>query len=269
MDKFLDFITKYMLTARVQAYEFLFVGFGIVGAFFLINLVFNPYARHNKKAKRACRLLGQSMQNRRGAPVGKLRLPDDYYDGFQNYRSSQSRFPSEFITFKERKCRPVFRFLTLGCLLAICAAATANGVKLGFSELLIALLFGTAGAYVAARGVLELLFAMRTWRAKAIYRQFGRCLDMTFGERYFCGANAILSETCLDADVDDAVSKIEFLKLSGINAATAREIAALLSGERLNKPRTSEQQKKLNAALNGLLQALSLSAQRNEQVKMS
>ena len=47
------------------------------------------------------------------------------------------------------------------------------------------------------------------------------------------------------------------LKENGVTENTAKEVAALLSDGRLDKPRTREQQKRLNIALNGLLQVMS------------
>ncbi|MFR5988398.1 MAG: hypothetical protein ACLUG1_04315 [Christensenellales bacterium] len=57
--------------------------------------------------------------------------------------------------------------------------------------------------------------------------------------------------------VDRAVSKIDFLTRNGLDKDMARKLARLLDDEELKHPRTVEQQKKLNAALNRLVQNLS------------
>ena len=60
------------------------------------------------------------------------------------------------------------------------------------------------------------------------------------------------------------ISKINFLKSNGINENTAKEVAALLSNERMDKIRTHDQQKRLNLALNGLLQVMSKKQERQQ-----
>ena len=94
-------------------------------------------------------------------------------------------------------------------------------------------------------------------RAKKLTVLFGRQLDRFLGQSMFAKQQLNADDLCLDTDVDETVAKINFLKANGLGENTANEVAALLSAERLNKVRTREQQKKLNLALNGLLQVMS------------
>ena len=72
------------------------------------------------------------------------------------------------------------------------------------------------------------------------------------------------ADMCIDKEVDDVIAKINFFKQNGINEQTAKEVANLLSDEKLNKIRTQEQQKRLNLALNGLLQVMSKKQQEKQ-----
>ena len=124
---------------------------------------------------------------------------------------------------------------------------TNEGHVCGKREMSAKIATGSGGTGFAA-----FFFAAAFFRAA---EDFLRRLDLAMGKNTRVGMTA--GDVCDDGAVDDVVAKINFLKENGVNENTAKEVAALLSDGRLDKPRTREQQKRLNIALNGLLQVMS------------
>ena len=87
-----------------------------------------------------------------------------------------------------------------------------------------------------------------------VLAKFVCCMDAVFGKN--CGQVQALGEID-EKSTDEIIEKIKFLRENGLPCANAQKIASLLSAEKLSMPRTIEQQKKLNAALNGLVQVMS------------
>ena len=88
-----------------------------------------------------------------------------------------------------------------------------------------------------------------------VFFNFCKLLDFYYGKDFFL--DAALPDEVRNDKVDRAVSKIDFLTRNGLDKDMARKLARLLDDEELKHPRTVEQQKKLNAALNRLVQNLS------------
>ena len=98
--------------------------------------------------------------------------------------------------------------------------------------------------------------------ARETGRKLRRCFSISasfwifyYGKDFFL--DAALPDEVRNDKVDRAVSKIDFLTRNGLDKDMARKLARLLDDEELKHPRTVEQQKKLNAALNRLVQNLS------------
>ena len=92
-------------------------------------------------------------------------------------------------------------------------------------------------------------------KAQKVFFNFCKLLDFYYGKDFFL--DAALPDEVRNDKVDRAVSKIDFLTRHGLDKDMARKLARLLDDEELKHPRTVEQQKKLNAALNRLVQNLS------------
>lgn len=92
-------------------------------------------------------------------------------------------------------------------------------------------------------------------KAQKVFFNFCKLLDFYYGKDFFL--DAALPDEVRNDKVDRAVSKIDFLTRNGLDKDMARKLARLLDDEELKHPRTVEQQKKLNAALNRLVQNLS------------
>lgn len=230
--------------------------FGVVCLWFLANLFVNPYRRQNRVLKKTNAYLKHCFCTKSMPNVGKVVLPGEIGEGFQNYLNSQDKFPGEVIKFAVLKAKPKFCFLPVfaNC---ICFVLLCDKVVYTFAPILILVLS------LALQVLLIALADTRHRHGRKITLQTTRLLDRIFGQSKVAKKQVELANMCIDKEVDDVIAKINFFKQNGINEQTAKEVANLLSHDKLNKIRTQEQQKKLNLALNGLLQVMS----KNQQEK--
>ena len=171
-------------------------------------------------------------------------------EGFQNYLNSQDKFPGEVIKFAPKKSGQKMCFLPIManciCFVLLCDKVVYTFVPIGILLLSLALQLSLKG-----------LADMRQRHGRKIAMQTTRLLDRLFGQSKLAKKQTEIADMCIDKEVDDVIAKINFFKQNGINEQTAKEVANLLSHDKLNKIRTQEQQKRLNLALNGLLQVMS------------
>ncbi|MBQ9716016.1 MAG: hypothetical protein IJV77_06380 [Clostridia bacterium] len=232
--------------------------FAIICLCFLVNLFASPYRRYNKTLKKTNVYLRQCFASKTMPLVGKIVLPDNLAEGLQNYLVSKYKFPGEVIKFVKKPYRTKGVFWVV-LSLAVAFVLLCEKVVFGYMPILLFLLSCLCQVSLIA------LADIRHSRASNITRQTTRLLDRLFGQSKMSQQNCDEMDVCIDKEVDDVVAKINFFKQNGINEQTAKEVANLLSDEKLNKIRTKEQQKKLNLALNGLLQVMS-KKQQDKQV---
>ena len=233
------------------------VAFGIITLYFIFNLFFTPYAKYKRILKKDVKYLRQCDNTRTPVNISKIIMPAALSQGYENYLKSSLRFPSELITFNRK------RFCNFGVSLAVlsmalCFAMLAAPVKYGFAPFIIAFWF------VLVQGVINSTRIAKHKKAKKVTEAFTRYLDKTLGQSKAVKDRVFSGEVCQDKEVDEVISKINFLKSNGINENTAKEVAALLSNEKMDKVRTHDQQKRLNLALNGLLQVMSKKQERQQ-----
>ena len=230
--------------------------FGIVCLWFLANLFVNPYRRQNRVLKKTNAYLKQCFLTKSMPNVGKVNLPGEMSEGFQNYLNSQDKFPGEVIKFAEKQAKPKFCLLPV---LANCICFVLLCDKVVYNFVPVAILLFSLALQLSLIG----LAGMRHRHGRKIVLQTTRLLDRLFGQSKVAKKQVEIANMCIDKEVDDVIAKINFFKQNGINEQTAKEVANLLSHDKLNKIRTQEQQKRLNLALNGLLQVMS----KNQQEK--
>lgn len=260
----MDFIFNAMLDALkfLAANETVLwlVGLGIVAAYFLANLFFTPYAKYKRILKKDLKYLKQCRATKSPVNVNKIVLPQSLAQGFENYLKSDSRFPSELIAFQPVGFKNI-GITAVALFFALSAAVlSASAVKYFFAPFVLLALFAVL------QNTLAVVRNIKHGKAKKLTQAFSRCLDRALGQSKQLQNRIDAEDVCLDKEVDDVISKINFLKANGINEDTAKEVAALLSNDRLNKVRTHEQQKRLNLALNGLLQVMTKKQEKTQQL---
>lgn len=233
------------------------VAFGIITLYFVFNLFFTPYAKYKRILKRDVKYLKQCVNTHVPVNTNKIVLPASLSQGYDNYLKSSGRFPSELIVFDRKRFCNVGVSLTILALALSFAMLSAN-VTYGFAP------FALAFWFVLVQGVVNTTRISKHKKAKKVTETFTRYLDKTLGQSRVVKDQIASGEVCKDKEVDEVISKINFLKSNGINENTAKEVAALLSNERMDKIRTHDQQKRLNLALNGLLQVMSKKQERQQ-----
>ena len=223
------------------------------------NLLSNPYRKYNKTVKKTTVYLRQCIATKTMPNVAKINLPKQLSQGMQNYLYSQYKFPSETIKFEKIYCktRGVFAIVFV---LAVDFVLLFEGITYSFVPILLFVL----SCLCQVVAVLMRDMRHRVANKKTIVAT--RLLDKVFGQSKVDKKQVEFADLCIDKEVDDVIEKINFFKQNGINEQTAKEIANLLSNEKLNKIRTQEQQKKLNLALNGLLQVMSKKQQEKQVI---
>jgi hypothetical protein len=231
--------------------------FGIITLYFIFNLFFTPYAKYKRILKRDVKYLKQCVNAHAPVNVNKIVLPAALSQGYENYVKSSGRFPSELMTFSRKHfCNFGVSLALLS--LALCFAMLSASVNYGFAP------FAIAFWFVVVQGIINTTRISKHKKAKKVTETFTRYLDKTLGQSRVTRDQVFSGDVCKDKEVDEVISKINFLKSNGINENTAKEVAALLSNERMDKIRTHDQQKRLNLALNGLLQVMSKKQERQQ-----
>lgn len=231
-------------------------GLCLVGVYFVVNIFVSPYGKYKRILKRDVKYLKRCVATKTPVNAAKLIIPKALRNGYANYLASDGRYPSEVMRFEERALPSVGFCLTAAYVAAQFALVGAD-LRYAFMP------FVTAALFLAVWALITALRLAKKRRASKVTNVFLRYLDLTVGRNPAVRRTA--GDICDDGAVDDVVAKINFLKENGVNENTAKEVAALLSDGRLDKPRTHEQQKRLNIALNGLLQVMSKRQEKQQE----
>lgn len=231
--------------------------FALIFVCFVANLVCSPYRKYNKMLKKTSAYLKQCIATKTMPNMAKVSLPQNMLQDLENYLFSKDKFPSEVIKFQKIRCKTK-GVLLVSLALSLCFVLLFEGVVYSYMPILLFVLS------CVCQVVVVLVADTRHNRASKKTLQTSRLLDRIFGQSKGTKKQVEFADMCIDKEVDDVIEKINFFKQNGINEQTAKEVANLLSDEKLNKIRTQEQQKRLNLALNGLLQVMSKKQQEKQ-----
>lgn len=256
--EFIFIFFKNGITFLAQHEIFVWCGcFAVVFLCFLANLFCSPYGKYNRVLKKTNAYLKQCWATKTMPNMAKVNLPKQLSPDMENYLNSNDKFPGQMIKFVKLPFKTKGGFLTVFAL-SLAFVLLCEDVLYPFVPILLFVLSCLSQVVVVA------VRDIRHRRASKITLQTTRLLDRLLGQSKMAKKQIELSDMCIDKEVDDVVEKINFFKQNGINEQTAKEIANLLSNDKLNKIRTQEQQKKLNLALNGLLQVMSKKQQEKQ-----
>lgn len=232
---FLDFITLY-------DYIFLPIIAAALAIFCLVNFCKNLYRRQNRKIVAVTRKICSFPHK---ADVYANGLPQEYKRQWRAYKNSDAKQPSLIFEFAPIKNRIYcLRLIILAAIVSSCYLVAFVFDLSRHDYLIFQIVFWLAFTLTMIAD--RLLFKYRESKAKKVFARLVNELN-----------RALTKEQTQEEKMDDTVQQIRQLgKCEPTNAVFTRA-AELLHNKGLNSDRTVSQQRKLNNALNGLLQSYS------------
>lgn len=227
-------------------YDFLILPatFLVVWVFGLVNWGKNVYRRQNKQLE-LCR--ANAASNPKFVGVYVARIPEDYRRQWRAYVNSNAARPSQVFEFVPRKnyVKAPWIFVVSAVVSLIYAAIFVTDLGAHRDYLVFQVAFWLA--FVVVMIVDSLIFDRKQRRARQIFGKFVAQL------------NAITPKGAALWD-KTASQKINVLKKHDVSEFSLDKAAEILRENGLENVRTVEEQRDINTALNGLLQAYANSA---------
>ena len=222
----------------------LFVAVWIFG---LVNWCKNPYRKQNKKLD-DCR--NKIVTNPKFAWLYLAAVPERYCRQWRAYVNSGAERPSLVFEFVPRKNK--VRLLPIFIFCAVVASVYVVLFALDMSH----------REYIVFQAAFWLSFAIVLIVNKQLFAKKEKRARQTFG-KFVCQLNAIkdISQT---EDAGKTTQRLAEISKRETGKAALKKASEVLRASGLNSPRTVEQQRKINTALNGLLQAYSRKAARTK-----
>ncbi len=223
----------------------------ILSALFAVTLVFgivnwckNPYRKQNKQLN-ACRR--RILITPRHTGMIMASAPAEYRRQWRAYVSSGAKKPSLVFEFVPHKNRVV-----LWRLFTVCAVASTL-------YLVIFCLAPAHREYLFFQIAFWLFFALSLVINKVVFVRHEKYARSTFG-KFVAQLNASQQNAGSDNGVDDLVKQLHDMKKDGVTAPALANASQLLRQKGLDGTRTVSEQRQINVALNGLLQAYARNA---------
>ena len=213
--------------------------------FAIVNWSSNVYRRQNKKLAYCARIIA-AYPNKAGIYANLL--PDTYRRQWRAFVNSGASRPSDVFEFV-----PMRGKFHLVWLMVITAA-------LSTAYIAVFVLTNAQIGYILYQVAFWLAFGLIMVANKAIRRKNERRAKQLFGKLVALLNRAASLPKSDDATIEETVAKLNNLKKNEVSDVVVGEASALLRNKGLDGNRTVEQQKKLNTALNGLLQAYARNA---------
>ena len=238
--KVLEFLNKYS-----------FVVLPVIGAmlalFGVVNWLHNPYRKQNKRM-RICIKAVRAYPDR--APVYAVALPGDYrrqWRAFVNCGTDRPSLVFEFVP-KARRLRGVLLFVVSTALSLVYVAVFAL-VKHNYAYLVFQC------AYFSAFGLIMIA-------NNVIANHYERHAKQMFA--HFVALINKVTPKSSGAQVEHTVRELKQLNRHEVDDEAVGKASELLHSKGLNTNRTVEQQRRLNRALNSLLQAYARGAKQSK-----
>ena len=208
--------------------------------FAVVNWCCNVYRRQNKKIAYCSRIVA-SYPDKVGLYANLL--PETYRRQWRAFVNSGAEKPSS-----------VFEFVPLRGKIHL-VWLTVIAALVGSLYVAVFVLTNAQIGYLLYQVAFWLAFGLIIVANKAIRRKNERRAKQIFGKVVSLLNSAASLPKSDDAIVDETVAKLNNLKKNDVNDVVIGEASALLRGKGLEGNRSVEQQRKINTALNGLLQA--------------
>lgn len=221
--------------------------FALLLLFGVSNWISNVYRKQNRQIALTTRCL-TSFPHKTALYVNCL--PEDYRRQWRAYVNSGASKPSlvfEFIK-KKQKTHLIWLFVLTAIASSLYIVAFSYDV--------------TRVSYVLFQVVLWLGFGLTIVANNAVNKRNEREAKQLFG-RLVSQLNRNTEGESGNTVVEDTVKQINKLTKNGVNDATLGKASELLNSKGLNVSRSVDEQRKLNTALNSLLQAYAKNAKKN------
>lgn len=218
--------------------------FAILPALFVALLIFgfanwlsNPYRKQNKKMLTCARAVRAHPEK---SPTYVYTLPDEYRRQWRAFVNSGAKpaLVFEFVP-KAKKLRALWLFI-ISTVVSLTYIVVFALVKHEFS-------------YLMFQAVFMMAFALIMIVNKVVAHRYERQARQNFAQ--FVAALNRVTPKSGDVIVEDTVRQLKQLNRHEVNDEVVGKASELLRNKGLETTRTVEQQRKLNSALNSLLQA--------------
>lgn len=238
-----EILTLYSLIILPAIFAMLFI-------FAFLNWITNPYRAQNKKID-ACRRKIAAYPDKVAKYVSLL--PKEYQRQWRAFLNTQADRPSQAFEFIPRK--NVIHCWRLFVVLAVVMAAyVATFIVYSARPDFIAFQVAFYVAFVLALVINNAIHSKREKFARQIFARFVAELNRAASKEDRCVEEENLADT---------VKEINDLNNGDVTGNTINRASELLRDKGLEGNRTVTEQRKLNTALNGLLQAYSRNAKLN------
>lgn len=204
------------------------------------NWTSNVYARQNRKMAFCSRIVASYPDK---VMLYANVLPEDYRRQWRAFVNSGAEKPSnvfEFVRLRQRTHLVWLIVLLAACSSLYVAVFALTNMQIG---------------YLVFQVAFWLAFGLITLANKATRRRNERRAKHLFGKLVALLNRAASLPKSDDAIIEETVQKLNVLKKNEVTDGIIGQASALLRGKGLDGKRSVEQQRKLNVALNGLLQA--------------
>ena len=219
--------------------------FLLVWVFGIVNFCKNTYRKQNKKLN-LCR--AQLLKNNCNVSAAMCNLPTEYRRQWRAYVGSGAEKPSQTFEFAPKKNKKVGIILViLGALIAAVYLAifVADTTRRDYLVFQIAFYLALCVTLV----VNKLLFRRKEKRARQTFGKFVAQLNAVVASK---GRNAVAGQR-----KDTVAEQIKQVKRKSVGNEAIEKASQILRQNGLNANRTAYEQRQINYALNGLLQAYS------------
>lgn len=208
----------------------------------IVNWSRNAYRRQNKKIGYCSRIVSSYPDK---VQIYANLLPETYRRQWRAFVNSGADKPSRVFEFVPMRSRMRLTWL-LVLAIAVCSLYIA----------VFALVSAQIG-YILFQVAFMLAFGLVIIAYKAICRKNERNARKIYAKLVSLLNRVASLPKSKDAIIEETVNKLNNLKNKAVTDTVVGEASALLRGKGLDGERSVEQQRKLNTALNGLLQAYS------------
>ena len=215
--------------------------------FAVVNFASNVYARQNRKIAYASRIVASYPDK---VILYANLLPETYRRQWRAFVNSGTDRPSNVFEFVRLRGKTHLVFLV------VIAALVSSLYVAVFA--LVSMQIG----YLVFQPAFWLAFGLIIVAIKAIRRKNEKRAKQQFGKLVALLNRAATLPKSDDTIIEETVQKLNTLKKQDVTDVVIGQASQLLRGKGLDGNRSVEQQRKLNTALNGLLQAYARKAPR-------
>lgn len=216
--------------------------FGVLLLFAAVNWLSNPYGAQNRKIENCRRKIASYPD---AVSKHTSLLPKMYQRQWRAYVNTGAERPSKAFEFVRRK-----NTLYLLRLLILAAAVLLAYIAV----------FAVSGGweYIVCQAVFYVSFAFVMIVNRCIYNRYEKNARKVFA-RFVAELNKAAAKPCksIADDFDKTVKEINELNKGDVTKTALNKASEILHSKGLNNNRTVQEQRKLNTALNGLLQSYS------------